>query len=79
MKKNIPESVIKKAQELVNLYGDTLSYVGEYKGNDVYQFVFPEDSETGFPFIYLHDLPNDQVVEITGFDALDIIGEIVND
>ena len=73
VEKNIPESVIKEATGLINLYGNTLKYLGEHKGFDVYKFVFPKDTETGFPFVYLHDTSNDRVMEITGFDALHIV------
>ena len=52
---------------------------GGYKGNDVYQFVFPEDTETGFPFVYLHNTSSGQVMEITGFDALDIVCEFIKE
>ena len=79
MEKSIPESVLMEAQGLISLYGNTLKYLGEYKGYDVYQFAFPENTETGFPFVYLHNTSNNQVMEITGFDALDIICEFVKE
>ena len=46
-------------------------------GADFYMFVFPEDSNTGFPYVY--QLENDEVLEITGFPALDIIGLFVKE
>ncbi len=79
MNKTIPESVIEEAKGLINIYGNNLEYMGEYKGFDVYKFKFPKDSETGFPYVYLHDSSKDTVMEITGFDALDIIDEFVQE
>ena len=65
---NIPESIIKAARELVEQYGSTFDHLGEYKGQEAYVFCFPEDSETGFPFVYLL-APDGHVTEVTGFDA----------
>lgn len=75
IKKSIPESVVHEAQSLIELYGNTLEYLGEYKGYDAYLFAFPDNKETGFPFVYIHDTANDTVLEVTGFRALDIIGD----
>lgn len=79
MNKTIPESVIEEAKGLIEIYGNNLEYLGEYKGSGVYKFKFPKDSETGFPFVYMHDSTKDKVMEITGFDALDIIDEFVHE
>ena len=73
---NIPASIIKAARELVEQYGSTFDHLGEYKGCQAYVFCFPEDSETGFPFVYLL-APDGHVTEVTGFDALDIINALV--
>lgn len=75
MNEIIPESVIKEAKGLIALYGTNLKYLGELRGYDIYQFVFPNNSETGFPFLYIYDKSKDQAMEITGFDALDMISE----
>lgn len=77
MNKNIPKEVVAKAIDLINLYGNTLKYIGEYNGCVAYRFGFPEHSETGFPVIYLHDSRSGEVMEVSGFDALDIICELV--
>jgi len=74
--KNIPQSVIDEAQDLIQLYGNTLIYRGVYNDCDIYQFVFPENMETGFPFIYLHDVEADQVLEISGSRALKMLREL---
>ena len=75
MKNAIPESVLKEAKGLIDLYGNTLEYLGDYNGYDVYLFAFPENKETGFPFVYIHDTDSNVVLEVTGFRALDIIGK----
>jgi hypothetical protein len=73
MKKNIPEAVRKEAKDLISRYGESIDYLGEYQDDEAYLFVFPENMETGFPFIYLYDKASDQAMTITGFKALDIL------
>ena len=73
MKNNIPEAVIKEAKDLIDRYGESIDYLGEYEEDEVYIFVFPENMETGFPFIYLYDKASNQAMTITGFKALDIL------
>ncbi len=72
----IPQIVIDEAQDLIKYYGNTIVYRGAHNNCDIYQFVFPEDKETGFPVIYLHDIQANLVLEITGFRALDILKEL---
>lgn len=72
----IPQVVIEEAQDLISYYGNTLVYRGVHNNCDIYQFVFPEDKETGFPVIYLHDIQANLVLKITGFRALDILKEL---
>jgi hypothetical protein len=79
MKKAIPKSVINEAKELIAQYGENIKYRGKYKKYDVYKFVFPDDTETGFPFIYLYSSTTNKAFEITGFDALDILSETKQD
>lgn len=79
MKKIIPEQVINKAQGLIDLYGEDFEYMGVYKEKEAYLFCFPDDKETGFPFVYLFDATNDAAEEITGFKALNIIGKFDKD
>ena len=76
MKNTIPESVVKEAKGLIDLYGNFLEYLGDYSGYDVYLFAFPEHKETGFPFVYIHDSDSDVVLEVTGFRALEIIDKL---
>ena len=40
-------------------------------------FKIPSNEDTGFPFVYLCD--DENIIEITGFEALDIIRLFVND
>lgn len=72
----IPEIVLKQAKGLIDLFGEKFKYLGVYQEKDVYLFCFPENKETGFPFVYLYDETNESVEEITGYEALDIIGEL---
>lgn len=71
----VPEQIKKAAKSLIDLYGDAFDYLGKYKGKDAFVFRFPEDSNTGFPFIYL--FKSDKVTEITGFEALEILDSFV--
>ena len=68
--KDIPTQVKKAAAELIEVYGDSIDYIGIHKGKQVYLYRFPEDIETGFPFYYLYDGKSVDVV--TGFEALDL-------
>ena len=68
---DVPVKVQEVAKGLIDMYGPSFDYLGKYEGADFYMFVFPEDSNTGFPY--------DEVLEITGFPALDIIGLFVKE
>ena len=57
------------------MYGDSFDYLGEYEGAETYLYRFPDDIDTGFPFVYL--LKDGKVEEISGFLAFDIIGSFV--
>lgn len=74
---NIPEQIKNEARLLIEQYGDSFEYLGNYEGQDAYVFQFPENSDTGYPFVYLYDGKN--VDEITGPLALDIIDSFVKD
>ncbi len=74
MNKEIPEKVIKKAQNLIDQYGQCIEYLGDYKNSEYYVFRFPDGTITGFPFVYVYFFQKDEVIEITGHDALEIIG-----
>ena len=67
---HIPEQVKRAAAELIEIYGESIDYIGIYKGKQVYLYRFPEDVETGFPFYFLYDGKSVDVV--SGFEALDL-------
>lgn len=70
---DIPKAVLKEAKDLVSKFGAHFGYLGKYKGQDGYIFHFPEDQDTGFPFIYLYDRDTDNAFEITDFEALELL------
>lgn len=74
---NIPQTILNAASGLIDIYGAHFSHLGQYEGQDVYMYKFPEESETGFPFVYL--LSDDKVQEISGHIALDIIDQLIKD
>ena len=67
-----PPEVLKAAKGLVNMFGPHFVLLGERDGQEVYMFQFPEDSTTGFPFVYLYE-KGKPALEVTGFEAVDII------
>jgi len=75
-KKDIPDIVRQKAKGLIDLYGINLDFIGMYRGMDVYEFHFPENTETGYPFLYLYDKLSNTATEVTGFEALEIIEQL---
>ncbi|MBQ9576824.1 MAG: hypothetical protein IJV11_08100 [Muribaculaceae bacterium] len=79
MEKEIPKQVIEEAGCLVEYYGNNFRFLGKRDNLDVYQFMFPEDTTTGFPFIYMYNSENQTAYEITGFEAIDIIQELLED
>lgn len=68
---NVPVKVKEAATALISSYGSRFKHLGKRDGADFYMFNFPEDEETGFPFVYQYE--NDSVLTITGFEALDVI------
>ena len=74
---NIPEQVRSEARLLIEQYGESFGYLGNHGGADFFVFEFPEDSSTGFPYVYQYE--NGSVLTLTGFEALDIINLLVKD
>ena len=72
---NIPEQVKNEARALIEQYGDTFEYLGIYEGQEAYVFKFPEDSCTGYPFVYLYD--GKEATGITGPLSLDVIDSCI--
>lgn len=75
----IPVAVKEEAKTLISMYGENIILLGQKNNMDVYRFMFPEDSVTGFPFIYLYDREKESAVKITGFKAVSIICELVKE
>ena len=67
-----PQIIKDEAKELINMYGDQIIHIGQYDNREVYQFIFPGESTTGFPFVYLVN-NNEAVEKVTGPEALDIL------
>ena len=76
MENNVPKSVICEAKQLIEEYGCNIHHIGKYDGHEVFQFVFPENSETGYPFVYLYDQSTKVAIQLSGEDALEIILEL---
>lgn len=74
---NVPEQVKNEARGLIEQYGDSFEYLGNYEGADYYVYKFPEDFCTGFPFVFQYE--NGSVFTITGFEALDTINLFIKD
>ena len=72
MNKEIPQKVKEAASFLIEMYGDNIEYLGRYQGLAVYQYLFPEDTETGFPFVFLYNGAS-EVQKITGEETFKII------
>ena len=75
MKKDIPDVIKDVAKPL----GDNIQYIGEYEQKEAYMFFFPENTETGFPIVYLFDKNTNIVEGKTGYEASDIINTLFNE
>mgnify|MGYP003288088134 CR=1 FL=1 len=73
----IPQIVKNAAKDLIEIYGDRFDYLGKFEGAEAYAFSFPEDSFTGFPFVYL--VKDGKVDVVTDSIALFIIDSLVED
>ena len=69
----VPQPVINAAKNLSDIYGENLFFIGTYNGEDVYLFEFPDNVETGFPFLYFYNVATQKVTELTGPEALDVV------
>lgn len=72
----IPIEVISAANELIQMFGSNLIYQGRHENQDVYQFIFPEDQEIGFPHIFLHKDGSSKVKAVTGPEAFDLLASL---
>lgn len=71
----VPKEVIIAASELIQMFGDSIELIGQHDGRDVYQFVFPEDQELGFPVAFLYK-QGQPVETVTGHEALAFIASV---
>ncbi len=71
-----PQAVISEAQGLIDQYGCHFEFLGKFENRDAYLFVFQDDEEIGFPFVYLYDSQTGVATEITGFEALDLLDKL---
>lgn len=72
-----PAKIKEAARYLVERYGDRIEYLGQYQGAEAFYYHFPEDVDAGFPSVYL--LKDDEVTEIGGFFALEILDSFIED
>ena len=70
---DIPQKVIEKAKDLIDVYGIKIKYIGKFENKEVYLFQFPKNDRTGFPHVYLYDKYTETAEEITGVKALKIM------
>ena len=66
----LPESLVVEGSQNVEA-----RKIGIYEGQEAYVFKFPEDSCTGYPFVYLYD--GKDATEITGPLSLDVIDSCI--
>ena len=72
MNKEIPQKVKAAASYLIEMYGDNIKFVGTYQESDVYEFLFPVETETGYPIVFLYNDAG-EVQKITGFKTFKIL------
>lgn len=72
-----PAKIQEAARCLVEMFGDHVEHLGKYQGAEAYYYHFPDDIEVGFPIVYL--LKNEEVTEVSGFDALQLLGRFLKD
>lgn len=67
----IPPKVRKAAKWYIEHFGERIKYMATENGKAIYYFAFPEDSDIGFPIVYLFD--GNIVETIDNMDACKII------
>lgn len=73
----VPKEVSAAAASVIADYGVNFKLLGEFEGSEVYQYCFPKDMRTGFPFLYLYK--DKKVKFVTGRDALEIVLSLVTE
>lgn len=74
---NVPEQIRTAARGLIEQYGESFDYLGSVEGQEAYLFKFPDDSCTGYPFVFL--FKGGKVSEITGPESFNIIDSLTED
>ncbi len=74
---SIPSQVKQAAQDLILEYGNNLELLGKSEDQTYYVFKFPEDIDEGFPCVFISN--GDDVLLMSGFDALTIINSFIKD
>lgn len=69
---NVPDAVIKAAAPFVEMYGPGFRLLGKYGERDAYLFKFPNDQQTGMPFVYLYK-EGKPVKVLSDMDAAEVI------
>lgn len=72
----VPQAVKEKAKEFIDTFGEHFEKLGIYQDKQVYKFVFPQGSRTGFPYVYLFDKQTKDCEVVTGIKALEIITSV---
>lgn len=72
-----PAKVKAAARYLVEMYGDHIEHLGQYQGAEAFYYHYPDDVDAGFPSVYLWK--DNTVTEISGFDALHLLGRFLKD
>ena len=68
---NIPTEVKEAAQGLIAMYGLHIQHLGQSDGFDFYMFKFPDEEESGYPYVYQYK--EGEVLTIEGYAALETI------
>ena len=68
----IPQAVKEAAKWLSDCHDTRLYHVGEYQGYEVFTLEFFDDSDIGFPEVYLYK-KGEEVITIQDSMSLDII------
>lgn len=76
LESDIPQAVLHEASWLIEEYGCAFSKIGKYDGKTVYLYCFPENTETGYPFVYLYNETKTASLQVTGEEALEIINDV---
>lgn len=74
---DVPIEVRRAAAWLIERYGCNFLDLGDCGTGRAYLFCFPDDKETGFPSVFI--MQEAGVLEIEGFEALNLLGDLIED